>query len=269
MGVLMETTRFDARPGEAMTITLTASNHGRMTDTYTATLEGLPAAWITSPTPTALVGPGEKAELAFTVVTPAGLPRRPENARSPSACPAANRPTKPPPSSAGSTYRKCMSSASRCCRTRPRRAGRRDQDTEPGQRAHHLHPDVGNPRRERFTSSRPVRRRSPSAPGRPIALRICHACDADRYLAAPPTTPTALWWLLPKSDTSPGPKWSAKGLAPSWLGTVAVFAVVLTLLFYLVVQWAVSQPPILTPTPDLTLTPAATPTVPPGLTPVG
>jgi hypothetical protein len=59
------------------------------------------------------------------------------------------------------------------------------------------------------------------------------------------------------------------GLLPGWLGTAAIFAGVLAVLFYLVVQWAVSQPPILTPTPDLSLTPIATPTVPPGLTPVG
>jgi hypothetical protein len=53
------------------------------------------------------------------------------------------------------------------------------------------------------------------------------------------------------------------------VGTAAIFAGLLAVLMYFLVQWAVSQPPVTTPTPFVTATPAPSPTIPPGLTPVG
>jgi hypothetical protein len=265
----MESTRFISEPGEPMTIPVTVSNHGTVSDTFVATVEGLPASWITSPAAHAPVGPSEQSELSFTVVTPRGSSaqagERPFNVRvssreSPDQTVVIECVLEVPEVHAfGVHVLPNRTSAGQAAAIKVQNRGnaptRYTVIWESPDGAISFTPDgpseltVGPGQTERVAYLPRLRRRPLFGGSARYRYTVTVSSSEETHVADAEVLTT--------------------GLLPSWLGTAALFSGILALLLYLLVQWAVSQPPILTPTPDLTLTPPATPTVPLGLTPVG
>jgi uncharacterized membrane protein len=269
VGALMESSHFAAQPGETLTIPLTVSNHGLMADTIEATIVGLPDAWITSPAAQANVPPGERANLSFTLAPPRG--------------PLAQAGQRPFVVRVRSRESPDQTARIECTLDLPEIHEFGVQvlpnQTPAGQAAAVKIQNWGNATTQySVTWESPDARLSFTPPG-PAVLTV-EPGQTERVAYLPrlrrrPLVGGAARYPYTVYVTSSDQTHTAraevltKALLPGWLGTAALFAGILALVFYLVIQWAVAQPPIVTPTPNLTLTPPATPTVPPGLTPVG
>jgi uncharacterized membrane protein len=269
VGALMESTRFVSEPGEPTSIPVIVSNHGTLSDTFEAAIEGLPASWITSPAPRATVGPGERSELSLTVVAPRGpsaqagerpFSMRVSSRESPDQAvvvectlevPEVHEfgiqvlPNRTPAGQAAAIKVQNRGNAPTQYTVTWESLDGATSFTPPGP----SELTVGPGQTERVAYLPRLRRRPLFGGSARYSYTVTVSSSEETHVA--------------KADVL------TTGLLPGWLGTVALFSGILALLFYVLVQWAVSQPPILTPTPDLTLTPPATPTVPPGLTPVG
>jgi hypothetical protein len=240
-----------------------------MSDTFEAAIEGLPASWTTSPAAQASVGPGERSEIALTVVAPRG----------PSAQ-AGERPFSMRVSSRESPDQTVVVECTLVVpevhefgvQVLPNR-------TPAGQAAAIKVQNRGNAPAQYTVTWESLDGAISFTPPGPAEL-IVGPGQTERVAYLPrlrrrPLFGGAARYAYTVTVSSSDETRVAKadvlttGLLPGWLGTAALFSGIIALLLYILVQWAVSQPPILTPTPDLTLTPPATPTVPLGLTPVG
>jgi hypothetical protein len=76
ISLLLESTRYAVAPGNSIEIVLVLINQGLVEDYLSLTVEGIPAGWITAPSPVNRVGPGEQREVRFTIQPP----RRPQTA---------------------------------------------------------------------------------------------------------------------------------------------------------------------------------------------
>jgi uncharacterized membrane protein len=267
VGVLMEATRFLAEPGESLEIPLTLSNHGLAQDTFAATIEGLPRSWITSPLPLVLLGPGEAVVVSFAVSAPRGT-----------AAGSGVRPFTVRVSSQGSPDQE---TAIECALDVPEMhlfgAQLTPADAPAGQSSAVKVQNRGNaPARYSLIWHSPDHALSFTPPG-PAEMTV--EAGETRRLAFMPRLrrrpliggPARYAYTVQVASEGQvqvvGGRVLAKALLPGWLGTAALFTAILAALMFLLVQWAVSQPPATTPTPAATIAP--TPTVPPGLTPVG
>jgi Tol biopolymer transport system component len=75
IGVLAETTQFTLAVGGSVAIPLVLSNQGLVADTFRLNVNGIPASWISTSTPSVRLGPGEQREVVVTL----SPPRSPES----------------------------------------------------------------------------------------------------------------------------------------------------------------------------------------------
>jgi uncharacterized membrane protein len=269
VGVLVESNHLTIEPGEPLEIPFTVSNHGLVSDTFTASLDGIPASWITSPIPQTTLASGEEGRFSFSLSAPRG-PDSEAGAR-----PFTIRVTSRESSDQTAVVEcvlhvpevhqygvqllpaQAMAGQSAAIKVQNRgnatdrytmtweSEGNAIRFTPPGPAE--LEVGAGRTEQIRFL---PQPRRRPLIGGparRPYHVRVVSGNE----------THTARGEVL------------VKGWLPAWLGTAAIFAAIFAVLLYLLVQWAILQPPVTAPTPALTAPAPATPTIPPGLTPVG
>ena len=70
ISLLLESTQFAVAPGNSIEVVLVLINQGLVEDYLSLTVEGIPAGWITAPSPVNRVGPGEQREIRFTIQPP-------------------------------------------------------------------------------------------------------------------------------------------------------------------------------------------------------
>lgn len=269
IGVLAESTRLTAVPGETLDLPFTVSNQGLVSDTFTTEIEGLPASWITSPTPQATLGPGEGSQLVFSLQPPRG-PASQAGLR-PFAIRVVSRESPehaailegtleiPEVHQFGAQLLPVQAMAGESAAIKVQNRGNAParylltwesegdalRFTPPGPTE--LLVRAGQTERVPFL---PRTRRRPLFGGPvPRGYRVHVASESESHTAAGQVL--------------------VQGWLPAWLGTAALFAFILSALLYLLVRWAVAQPPVLTPTPALTAPAPVTPTIQPGVTPVG
>jgi hypothetical protein len=268
VGVLMEATRFAVQPGDTLEIPVQLSNHGLASDTFTAAVEGLPPSWVISPMPQATLNAGEQVEMSFAIRAPHGTAIE----------------AGPLPFSVRVASRESPSQQTvvACALDVP----------EMHQFGAQLLPT-------QVTAGQSAAVKVQNRGNAPAVYSITWECDDNTIRFSPPgpwqvevaAGQTARQVFLPGLRRRPifggsrrypytvrvesaeethrvAGEVETKGLLPPWLGTAALFATIFAALMFLLVQWAISQPAVTTPTPPIT-PPPATPTIPPGLTPVG
>jgi len=70
IGLLLPATEYSVTPGEALTIPLILLNRGIDEDAFSIAVEGIPTAWVSTPTPTVRLAPGRQRETTLTVQPP-------------------------------------------------------------------------------------------------------------------------------------------------------------------------------------------------------
>jgi hypothetical protein len=73
IGLLLATTEFQVAPGGSTTIPLVILNQGLEADVLALAVEGIPSAWVYTPTATVRLAPGQAQEVSLTVQPPRSL----------------------------------------------------------------------------------------------------------------------------------------------------------------------------------------------------
>jgi uncharacterized membrane protein len=73
IGLLLVTTEFQAEPGGSTTIPLVILNQGLEADLLALSVEGIPSTWVSTPTATVRLAPGQAQEVSLTVQPPRSL----------------------------------------------------------------------------------------------------------------------------------------------------------------------------------------------------
>jgi Tol biopolymer transport system component len=70
ISLLLESTRYAVAPGDSVEVVMVLVNQGLVEDYLSLTVEGIPAGWITAPSPVSRIGAGEQREVRFTIRPP-------------------------------------------------------------------------------------------------------------------------------------------------------------------------------------------------------
>ena len=70
IGLLLAATEFSVTPGKTLTIPLLLHNRGIDEDAFSLSVEGIPTAWVSTPSPTVRLAPGQQQETTLTIQPP-------------------------------------------------------------------------------------------------------------------------------------------------------------------------------------------------------